>query len=299
MEHEDMKGAYSAMFTPYTEDNNINIEMVGRIVEYHLAEGLRGFFVGGSTGEGMLLTLEERKQLLEAVIKFNRGRGKIIAQVGAVRTEDSVELARHAAEAGADWVSSVTPVYFAQSFEGTFYHYQQIAESTDLPFMIYAFNTTVIPERDIELFKIRNLRGMKFTNANYYSIQQLRLLIDKPTVFLNGKDELMVGALAMGCFEGGIGTTQNLLPRHFAEINRLVIDNNDAAQARPLQADANAVIALMLKHNNLSYAKAMMRFIGLDCGCCRGPFSPLTEDQYAQLADELREQGILKEDSNT
>lgn len=297
MDYVEMKGAYAAMFTPYTDDNQINIEMVERIVDNHLQEGLRGFFVGGSTGEGLLLTLEERKQLLERVIKANRERGKVIAHVGAVRTEDSVELARHAADAGADWLSSVPPIYFSQNFEGTLYHYRQIAEATDLPFMVYAFNTTVIPERDIELFKIRNLKGMKFTNSDYYSAQQLRQLIDEPSLFLNGKDELMVGALAMGCFEGGIGTTQNLLPRHFAEINRLVIDSNDVAAARPLQVEANAVIALMLKYPNISYAKAMMRFIGLDCGYCRGPIPPLTEDQYARFAEELREQGILKENA--
>lgn len=292
-----MKGAYSAMFTPYTKENKINIEMIGRLVEHQLAGGLRGFFVGGSTGEGMLLTLEERKELLEAVVRFNRGRGKIIAHVGAVRTEDSVALAKHAADTGADWISSVAPIYFSQSFEGTLYHYRQIAEASDLPFLIYAFNTTVIPERDIELFKIENIKGMKFTNANYYSAQQLRRVIDKPTLFLNGKDELMVGALAMGCFEGGIGTTQNLLPKHYAEINRLVIDNNDVDAAQPLQVEANKVIALMLKYNNMSYAKAMMRFIGLDCGYCRAPIPPLTDNQYAGFAEELREQGILEENS--
>jgi N-acetylneuraminate lyase len=295
MAYEEMKGAYSALFTPYTRDNRINTDMVGRLVEHQLAGGLRGFFVGGSTGEGMLLTLDERKQLLEAVVGANRGRGKVIAHVGAVRTEDSVALARHAADAGADWVSSVPPVYFAQTFEGTLYHYRQIAEATDLPFMVYAFRTTVEPERDARLFEIRNLKGMKFTNSNYYSIQQLQLRLGAPALFLSGMDELMIAALAMGCFQGGIGTTYNLLPRHFAEICRLVNDANDAAAARPLQAEANAVIALMLKHGNMSYAKAMMRFIGLDCGYCRGPIAPLTEDEYARFAEELRAQGILRE----
>ena len=290
-----MKGAFSALFTPYTKDNRINTEMVGRMVEHQLAGGVRGFFVGGSTGEGLLLTMEERKLLLEAAVRANRGRGKIIAHVGAVRTEDSVALARHAAGAGADWVSSVPPVYFSQTFEGTLYHYRQIAEATDLPFMVYAFRTAVEPERDARLFKIRNLKGMKYTNSNYYSIQQLRLRLDAPALFLSGMDELLVSALAMGCFQGGIGTTINLLPRHFSEICRLVIDENDVAAARPLQADANAVIAVMLAHGNMSYAKAMMRFIGMDCGYCRGPIPPLTEDDYARLSETLRAQGILKE----
>ncbi|MDD2454805.1 MAG: dihydrodipicolinate synthase family protein [Kiritimatiellae bacterium] len=298
MDFKAMQGEYAALFTPFTKDNRINTEMVGRLVEYQLAGGIRGFFVGGSTGEGMLLTLEERKRLLEAAIKANRGRGKVIAHVGAVRTEDSVELARHAADAGSDWVSSVPPIYFAQSFEGTVYHYSQIAQATDLPFMVYAFNTNVEPERDACLFKIKNLRGMKFTNSNYYSIQQLRRWLDEPALFLNGKDELMVAALSMGCFHGGIGTTQNIMPRHFAEICRSVLEENDVATAQPLQYEVNAVIALMLKYGNMSYAKAMMRFIGLDCGFCRGPFPPVSEEQYARFADELREQGILEEGNN-
>jgi N-acetylneuraminate lyase len=295
MDYEDMKGAYSALFTPYTKDNRINIEMIGRLVEWQLAGGLKGFFVCGSTGEGLLLTLDERKQVLEAVLAANRGRGKVIAHVGAVRTEDSVALARHAADAGADWVSSVPPVYFAQTFEGTLYHYRQIAEATDLPFMVYAFQTAVEPERDAQLFKIRNLKGMKYTNSDTYSIQQLQRRLDAPALFLSGMDQLMVGSLAMGCFQGGIGTTYNLLPRHFAEICRLVLDANDVVAARPLQAEANAVIALMLKYGNMSYSKAMLRFMGFNCGTCRGPFPPLTEEQYGRFAEELRAQGILKE----
>ncbi|MDD4024455.1 MAG: dihydrodipicolinate synthase family protein [Kiritimatiellae bacterium] len=295
MHFEEMRGAYSALFTPYTKDNRINTEMIGRLVEHQLAGGLRGFFVGGTTGESMLLTLDERKLVLETVVAANRGRGKVIAHVGAVRTEDSVDLARHAADCGADWVASVPPVYFAQTFEGTLYHYSQIAGASDLPFMVYAFRTTVDPERDARLFEIKNLKGMKFTNSNYYSIQQLRRRLDKPALFLSGMDELLVCALSMGVFHGGIGTTYNMLPRHFAEICRLVLECGDVAAARPLQHEANALIALALKYGNMSYSKAIMRFMGLDCGYCRAPFPPVSEEQYAAFADELRAQGILQE----
>ena len=79
MHFEEMRGAYSALFTPYTKDNRINTEMIGRLVEHQLAGGLRGFFVGGTTGESMLLTLDERKLVLETVVAANRGRGKVIA----------------------------------------------------------------------------------------------------------------------------------------------------------------------------------------------------------------------------
>lgn len=295
MSYEEMQGAYAALFTPYTKDGALNTEMVARLVEFQLAGGVRGFFVGGSTGEGLLLTLAERKTLLETVVASNRGRGKVIAHVGAVRTEDSIELARHAADSGADWISSVPPVFFAQSFEGTLYHYRSIAEATDLPFMVYAFLTAVEPERDARLFQIKNLNGMKYTNSNYYTVQQLQRQLDKPALFLSGMDELLSAALAMGCFQGGIGTTYNMLPRHFADICHLVQVENDIAKARTLQAEVNEVIYLILKYGNMSYAKAIMRFIGLNCGNCRAPIAPLTETEYERFAEELRQQGTLKE----
>ena len=283
-----MTGAYSALFTPFAPDNRINPEMIEKMVEYQLSGGLRGFFVGGTTGEGLLLTMEERKELLEAVIKANKGRGKIIAHVGCVRTEDSVQLARHAADVGADWISSTAPVFYAQSYEGTLFHYRSIAEATDLPFMVYAFRTEVVPERDVELFRIKNVKGMKFTNSNFYSLQQLQARLDEPSLFLSGMDELLLPAMAMGCFHGGIGTSYNYLPRHFSEICRLVSDENDVAAARPLQQETNRVIHTMLRHGNLlAYAKAIMRYAGFDCGVCRAPNPPLSESEHEQLVEEL------------
>ena len=86
-----------------------------------------------------------------------------------------------------------------------------------------------------------------------------------------------------------------MLPRHFTEICRLVLAENDVVAARPWQAEANAVIALMLKYPSKSYTKAMPRFMGFDCGYCRGLFPPISEESYAAFANELREQGILRE----
>lgn len=199
-------------------------------------------------------------------------------------------LARHAADVGADWVSSVPPVFFGQSYEGTLYHYSQITAATDLPFMAYAFRTDVDPERDAQLFRIKNLKGMKFTSSNYYTVQQLRCRLDQPALFLSGMDELLVSALSMGVFQGGIGTTYNFLPKHFAEICRLILAERDLVAARLLQAEANALIELMLRDGNLMQsAKACMRFAGMDCGPCRAPVPLLTDMQSARLTASLEQ----------
>ena len=105
-------GVYTALFTPFTKDNRVNVEMIERMVAYGLANGIRGFYLTGGTGEGLLLSKEERKQVYRAAAKAANGRATLIAHVGCVNTDDAVELARAAADAGCDWVSSVPPVYY-------------------------------------------------------------------------------------------------------------------------------------------------------------------------------------------
>ena len=106
-----MRGAYAAMFTPYDSDGKVNEAMIEKLVEHGLSNGLVGFYLTGSTGEGLLLSLEERKTVMDRAVKSVNGRAKLIAHVGCVATDDAVLLARHAAKIGIDWVSSVAPVY--------------------------------------------------------------------------------------------------------------------------------------------------------------------------------------------
>lgn len=289
-----MCGAYSALFTPFTPDNRVNAEQIERLVAYHLSKGLRGFYLTGSTGEGFLLNLDERKLVVETVLNCVRGRAKVIVHVGCVATDDAVTLAKHAADRGADWVSSVGPVYFGQSFEAAFRHYERIASATDLPFMIYSIGTELAPERDRRFFDIRNVKGMKYTGADYYNAQRLKRLIPRETVFFAGRDEQLVAALAMGdVFSGGIGTTYNIIPRHFSEICRLA-ELGDFAAAAKLQAEANRVVELMIASENWSTRKAFMRYIGLDCGACRFPYAPLREEEYAAFAERIADLGIVR-----
>jgi N-acetylneuraminate lyase len=294
---QKMSGAYCALMTPLTQKNTIHTEMIERMVEYHLAEGLRGFYLTGSTGEGFLLSKEERKVVVEAVVKANKGRGKVIAHVGCVSTDDAVELARHAAKVGVDWVSSVGPVYFGQSFQGAYRHYQRIAEATDLPFMIYSIGQDLVPERDRKFFEIKNVLGMKYTGADYFNAQRLHGMLDKETIFFAGRDEQLLCALALKTvFAGGIGTTYNIIPNHFARIYSLA-EKDEFRAAAQVQAEANKVIALMIEDENWSYRKAFMRYIGLDCGAYRYPYAPLSEEQYQAFAKRIAALKIVKKNA--
>lgn len=218
-----MAGAHAALFTPFDAKGRVNGEAIDAMIERGLAHGLRGFYLTGSTGEGMLLTPEERVYVYDRAVRAAKGRAKLIAQVGCVRTEDAVALAKAAAKAGVDWISSVAPVYFGQSFPSTLRHYKAISEATDLPFLVYAFNATLVPERDVRLFDLPNVRGIKYTGSNFYACERVTRMLDKETIWFNGCDELLISALAMGdVFVGGIGLNYNIIPGHFAKICALL-----------------------------------------------------------------------------
>ena len=291
-----MSGAYAALFTPFDAKNRVNPEAIGKIVEYGIRNGLNGFYLTGTTGEWWLMSVEERKQVLKAAVDAARGRCKLIAHVGANSTDDSVALARYAADIGIDWVSSVAPQLYRTSFDATCYHYRKIAEATDLPFMVYSLGSALVPERDIRLFDIPNVKGIKYTGRDYYAAQCLkrRLDRDRETIWFAGCDEQLLCGLALGnVFSGGIGTTYNIIPKHFAQICKLA-EKGDFRAAAKWQDEANRVVELMIESDNWSYRKAMMKCIGIDCGSYRKPFEPLTAAQYKAYAKRFAALGIVK-----
>ena len=279
-----MAGAHAAMFTPFDRKGRVNGEAIDALIEHGLRGGLKGFYLTGSTGEGMLLTAEERKYVYARTVKAAKGRCKLIAQVGCVRTDEAIELAKAAADAGVDWISSVAPVYFGQNFPSTLRHYKAISEATDLPFLIYAFNATLVPERDIRLFALKNVKGIKYTGSNFYACERMKRMLDKETVWFNGCDELLISALAMGdVFAGGIGLNYNIIPRHFAKICELCA-KNDFRAAMKWQLEVNRLVDLVVGEfpDNWSGFKVLMKAVGIDCGPCRAPYAPLTKSEECQ-----------------
>lgn len=289
-----MAGAFAAMFTPYDGKGRVNGEAIDAMIERGLERGLSGFYLTGSTGEGMLLTADERKYVYERAVKAVRGRGKLIAQVGCVRTDDSIELAKAAADAGVDWISSVAPVYFGQNFPSAMRHYKAISEATDLPFMIYAFNSALDPERDARLFDLPNVKGIKYTGRDFYACQRLKRKLGKETVWFAGCDELLVAALAMGdVFSGGIGLNYNFIPRHFAKICEFCAKNDFAAAAK-LQAEVNRLVDLVVDSfsDNWSSFKVLMKGVGIDCGYCRAPYAPLSRREEKAILSRFAALGL-------
>ncbi len=291
---EGMAGAYSALYTPFRKDGSLNEEMIEKVIGYGLSRGLKGFYLTGSTGEGFLLSKEERKRVYSRAAKAAKGRAKLIAHVGCLATDDAVELARYAAKVGIDWVSSVAPVYFGQNFDAAYDHYRRISSATDLPFMIYSLGADIVPDRDAKFFDLKNVKGMKYTNYKYWTVQALRNRLSKEAIFFAGADEQVLPALATGIFAGCIGTSQNIIPAHFARICALAEENN-FAEASTLQAEVVRFVEQLIAKPNGSWHKSMMKYIGLDCGEGRAPNGrPLAKAELKDLFARLDALGFVK-----
>jgi len=296
-EFAGMGGAFSAMVTPFTADNRIDEGMIERIVEFGIANGLKGFYLTGSTGEGMLMSPEERARVIRRVVKTARGRAKIIAHIGAVGTDESLVNLRNAADAGVDWLSAIGPVFFGKNFNGTYDYYKRLSGETDLPFMIYALNTGIVPDRDAKIFDLKNVKGMKYTGHDVWDIERLRHRVQKDVVFFGGADEQVLAALSLkGVFNGCIGTSQNMIPRHFVELCSAVA-RGDLARAGALQDEIVKFVDVMLDapNNNGSWYKAMMSYVGFESGSARSPLGwPLTAEERAKLYARLDALGFVK-----
>lgn len=291
---EKFTGIFPALITPFDMDGRIDAEMVEKVVESCLAKGVNGFYVGGSTGESYLLTAEERRYMLEQVVKAVDGRGRIIANIGVFATAQGIELAKHAESLGVSAISSVPPFYFPFNMDEYVQYYNDLAESVSVPVIIYnipAMSGITFKTSDIERFFTNDkIIGMKHTSYDLFQLQRVLEEYPEKSVFC-GHDELFLSAAAVGV-QAGIGSTFNFMAEKFVKIQKLVSENR-WTEAKSVQNEANAVIEALCKVGVFKGVKAAMKLQGLDCGECRKPFQPLDESQVQMLRNVLEENGCL------
>ncbi|MBQ4563593.1 MAG: N-acetylneuraminate lyase [Lachnospiraceae bacterium] len=284
MEKKLYQGIYAALITPYTKTGEVNYNQLQKLVNHLLEQGIAGFYVGGSTAEAFLLTEEERKGILEAVVEANEEKGTVFSHVGAISTDMAIRLAEHAEETGVDAVSAVAPFYYNFTEKEIINYYCDIMRSTDLPMIVYnipSFSGFTLTESVLnELKKKGNVAGVKFTSPDFLLLQQIRANNPELSVF-NGFDQMLSAGLIMGA-TGAIGSTYNCL----APIACRIYDsfqNGETDQVEYAQNLLNRVLMVMRKYGVFSSIKTLLEFEGIECNGCRKPFSQMTEDGRIEL----------------
>ncbi|MBQ8882710.1 MAG: dihydrodipicolinate synthase family protein [Clostridia bacterium] len=269
------------ILTPFNPDGSVNYDALAKLTKEVLKTGADGIYASGSSAECFLLDEEERRKTLETVIA-NADGAYVMAHIGNIGTKITRDLALHAKSVGANAVASVPPFYFSYPFEGVKDYYKGIAEC-GLPTYIYSISArtqSFTIDQYEQLLSIDGVEGMKFTETNYFAMQQI--LARKDINLYSGCDECFLSAISMGA-KGAIGTTFNYMMEKYIAIYD-AYSKGDMVAALAIQAKANAVTKAAIDCGGLPAFKylATVRY-GIDCGDSRSPFTPLASDKKKYL----------------
>lgn len=294
-EFEKIEGLIDAPFTPFDEKGEVNLAPIPAYAKMLKKNGMKGVFINGSSGEGYMLTTDERKRLAEAWVNAAPEDFKVIVHVGSCCVKDSKELARHAAEIGAWGIGAMAPPFpKINRIEELVKYIEEIASGApELPFYYYhipAFNGAFLPM--VKLLeavdgRVPNFAGIKYTFESIYEYNQCRLYKDGKFDMLHGQDETILPSLAMGGAKGGIGGTTNYNGRELNGIIEAWKEGN-LELARERQNFSQEVINVICHYRgNIVGGKRIMKLIGLDLGKNRTPFQNMTDEEEAAMKAEL------------
>ncbi len=285
----DMKGVISAMISVFDENENVDLQKTRDLVDFQIKNGVEGFYVTGSTGEGFLMTQAERNAIVDVVVNQVAGRVPVIVHVGDMGTKKSIDLAKHAYEAGADALSSVPPFYWRFSEENIFNYYKDISESTPLPMVVYNVPLAGLMGTDllVRLSKLPNVGGLKFTGSDHAQMGHMIEATDDDFIIFSGMDEMAMSGTAVGA-DGIIGSFYNAIPETFAGIF-YAVKEGDMKKALRLQTIATEIILEAVKYDYFSVIRHMIGWQGVDAGYSRRPFRNYTSEEMEPLKAKFAE----------
>lgn len=295
MDTKKFRGIFPALYACYDENGKVSADRTKALTKYLMDKGVQGLYVGGSSGECIYLSKEDRKKTLEAVMEAAGGKLVIIAHVACNNTEDSQELAAHAESLGVDAIASIPPIYFHLPEHAVAKYWNDISDAApNTDFIIY--NIPQLAGISLTLSLLREMKknprviGVKNSSMPVQDIQMFR---DEGVIVFNGPDEQLVSGLAMGAV-GGIGGTYGAMPELYLKIFEL-FSNGKTEEAREVQNAACRIIYKMCSAHGNMYAviKEIIRLQGgPDAGGVKAPLADLAEADLAickETADMIAE----------
>lgn len=280
MDTKKFRGIFPALYACYDENGKVSTDRTKALTQYLMDKGIQGLYVGGSSGECIYLSKEDRKKTLEAVMETAGGKIVIIAHVACNNTEDSRELAAHAESLGVDAIASIPPIYFHLPEHAIAKYWNDIsAAAPNTDFIIY--NIPQLAGTSLTLSLLREMKknprviGVKNSSM---PVQDIQLFRDEGVIVFNGPDEQLISGLAMGAV-GGIGGTYGAMPELYLKIFEL-FSQGKMEEAREIQNEACRIIYKMCSTHGNMYAviKEIIRLQGgPDVGGVKAPLADLTE----------------------
>jgi 4-hydroxy-tetrahydrodipicolinate synthase len=284
-----MRGVITAMVTPFDGAGNVDIKAARGLTRFLIAKGVDCLYPAGTTGEMYLMSVDERKKLAEAVIEENAGRATVYIHVGAMTLEDTVALARHAKDAGADGIGAVTPSYFSVNEREMEEYYVEISKSVPADFPVYLYNIPQCSTNDLKPATVEriaarcpNVVGIKYSYHDMLRVSEYLRVRGGDFSVVVGTDRLFFPALMLGC-SGTVSGVSSVCPEPFVAIYDAV-KKGDLDRAREMQKAAFDICDVLKNGANMAYFKSALGFRGVEGGHMRRPLMDLGKDESGALA---------------
>ena len=285
-------GSCVALVTPFTEDG-VDYGKLGELIEWHIKEGTDAILICGTTGEASTMSDEEHKEVLRFAADRIRNRVHIMMGAGSIDTRHAIELSQYCQSIGADSILSVTPYYNKTTQEGLYQHFKAIAESVDIPVVIYN-----VPSRTSlninsstlkRLSEIPNIVAVK--ECNLMQVAETAYLCGDELIQYSGEDGNVVPLLALGG-KGVISVAANIVP---ADIHKMVHSfmEGDLETSRRIQIKLDPLVKALFCETNPIPVKAAMNLMGMNAGRCRLPLVDISPQGMETLKKAMKEYGLI------
>lgn len=293
MKKNKINGLIAAPFTPLDEKGNVNVAMVPHLADNLKENSIQGAFIIGSTGEGVSLTREEKKEVMTAWSKEQNIDFKVIALISSTSLREGQDLAVYAAELGLYGIAILPPFYFKINSVVQLAAYSRELAATVPSMPVYYYHIPALSGVDVSMYaflneaeSIPNLAGIKYTAPDLHDFRKCLTLDGGRYDILWGMDETIISAMAMGA-ESGVGSTYNYAAPLYRDMMTAFYEG-DMASARALQSKSIEIVDVLVRHGGIPAGKYFMKHIGLDCGEFRLPVGGIDDpDRFTKDLERI------------
>lgn len=296
MKNTIFKGAGVAIVTPMLADGTVDYTGLGQNIDFQIENGTDAIIICGTTGESSTLSDEEHRECIRFAVEHTHNRVPVIAGTGSNDTKYAISLSREAQELGADGLLLVTPYYNKTTQKGLVAHYTAIADSVDIPAILYnipsrtgvAFNVETVAA----LAEHKNICGIKEASGNIAYVAKLAAKCSDKIDIYSGNDDMIVPLMSLGGV-GVISVLSNILPKETHEITQACLDG-DFRHGAELQLKYLRLINDLFIEVNPIPIKEAMKQMGMPAGNCRMPLVEMTDENRAKLTATLKAYGLIQ-----
>ncbi len=289
------KGSGVAVVTPFTDDNQVNYDKLGELLDWHVAEGTDAIIIVGTTGEAPTLDDEEHKVVIKFAVDKIAGRIPVIAGTGSNSTAHAIMMSQYAESVGTDGLLLVTPYYNKSTQHGLVKHFEAIADSVKIPCILYNVpgRTGVNINADTIgiLAKHPNIAGVKEASGNISLVTEIARIMPEGFGLWSGNDDMIVPLLSVGG-HGVISVVANIMPKETHNMVMNYLEGN-VKEAAKLQLDMKPLIDALFCETNPVPVKEAMNMMGKQVGGLRLPLVGMLDQNKACLENELKAMNLI------